>query len=132
MLNHAVIGDFKANNRPKGGGHSEQAISELNRRSISYSITRASSNGVRFGNIPSHDAKSKRTGEGQTWFPQLWTEHDIYAAGIAAANKGQNIHGYGKEILYNGVNVRAIYTNGVISSVMPSYDQKTRQLLTRK
>jgi len=127
-IKHAVHGDFnRAGTRITGGAHGHNAIAELQSRGITVNTTRTAANGVIFGNIPGHDTKFKRAGDKQTWFPAAWTEQDIFSAGIATANCGAWVGdpatSYQKEFLHKGVNVRVIYTNRIIASIMPSYDQ---------
>ena len=128
---HSIVGDYKlpSKDRPggrlAGGGHTGQAMAEMDKRGIAYNIVRTENNGVIFGNVPDHDQRFKRTGEKQTWFPQTWTEHDIMSAGIYVANNG-NIPAsasHAKEAVYKNVMVRVDFTNSIIASVNPSYDQ---------
>jgi hypothetical protein len=69
------------NGRLSGGGHGQDAILELEARGIDYEIVHTYENGVRVGNIPDHPSKPKRTGRGQSWFPEDWSETDIREAG---------------------------------------------------
>jgi len=80
-------------------------------------------NGVIFGNVPDHRKRKKRTGEGQTWFPASWTEHDIMAAGIRAANRGTMAGKRAKEAVHKGVKVKIFSPGGRIGTICPSYDQ---------
>jgi len=98
-------------------------MADLGKRGIPYNVTRTASNGVVFGNVPSHKEPFKQSGSGQAWFPLNWTEHDITSAGVLVANKGVEVSDYAKEFMYKGVNVRVQITNGRISSINPSYDQ---------
>ena len=132
-LNHSIIGDYKnpSKGRPggrlNGGGHTVQAMAEMDKRGIIYNPVRTGSNGVIFGNVPDHNKKFKQNGDKQTWFPKSWTEHDIRTAGIYAANKGiiPPSANYAKEAVYKNVNVRVEIDliSGRIVSVNPSYDQ---------
>ena len=130
-MNHSIIGDYISpskefsNGRLGGGGHTVQAMTEMNRRGISYNVIRTGNNGVIFGNVPDHKEKFKKTGERQTWFPKNWTEHDIRAAGIYVANKGSVPASakYAREAVYKNVNVRTDLTNGRIATINPSYNQ---------
>ncbi len=82
-LNHSVAGDFTTAGRPKGGGHSNEALEALE----GVTITKTYSNGVKVGYCENHRTKSKRTGEGLSWFPETWTSDDILNAGTITANK---------------------------------------------
>ena len=64
-----------------GGGHGQSNIDYLKANNIDYNIVRTFENEVRVGNVPSHKSKFKRTGTGQSWFPEDWTDADIDAAG---------------------------------------------------
>nr|WP_226894193.1 RHS repeat-associated core domain-containing protein [Proteus sp. FME41] len=94
VINHSSKGDWKEagampprdrkifpNGRLSGGGHGQSAILELEFRSIPYNIVHTYPNGVRVGNIPSHASKAKRSGTGQSWFPENWNDVDIKRAG---------------------------------------------------
>ncbi|MCL2158088.1 MAG: EndoU domain-containing protein [Oscillospiraceae bacterium] len=128
-MNHSVVGDYILpsiefkNGRLGGGGHTVQAMAEMDRRGITYNIVRTGNNGVIFGNVPNHDDKFKRANEGQVWFPKSWTAHDIMSAGIYTANKGDFVSSYAKEAIYKNVNVRVLLDKGRIASINPSYDQ---------
>ena len=122
-MQHVMVGDFNNAGHITGGRHSFGSMAELSNRGIAYNIVRTAPNGVVFGNVPTHKTVSKQTGERQTWFPDSWTKHDIYSAGIATANRGTNVHSYGKELAYKGVNVRILITDGRISTIAPSEDQ---------
>jgi len=128
-ISHSIIGEYKQpsnefpNGRLIGGGHGQRAIDELQGRKIPYNIAGTSNNGVRFGNVPGHGDKLKRTGMQQTWFPQNWTEHDIMAAGIKVANKGIELDLSTKEAFHKDVNVRVKIFDGRIVTICPSYDQ---------
>lgn len=58
----------------------------MQEKGISYNIVHTYPNGVRVGNIPSHSVKAKRSGTGQSWFPESWTDSDIKVAGEAVLN----------------------------------------------
>jgi hypothetical protein len=126
---HSIAGEYKKPSRGRpggrlaGGGHTDAALREMDRRGIAYNIVRTAANGVRFGNVPDHKDRFKRSGEHQTWFPQSWTEHDIRTAGIVVANKGSIIDHSTKEAVYNGVNVRIKTIGEHIETIHPSYDQ---------
>lgn len=71
------------NGRLSGGGHGQSGIKELELRDIEYNIEHTYPNGVRVGNIPNHASKGKRSGTGQSWFPEHWSDRDIKNAGNA-------------------------------------------------
>jgi len=128
-MNHSIIGDYilpskgRPGGRLKSGGHTNKVMAEMQKRGILYNIIRIDKNGVMFGNVPDHDQSYKRKGEGQTWFPITWTEHDIMSAGIATANKGNWVSSYAKEFKYKNINIRVLFENGRISTICPSNDQ---------
>lgn len=83
----------------------------MNQHNIPYNIVHVYDNGVRVGNIPSHKNKLKRSGTGQAWFPESWTEADIKRAGEYVAKLPENANvSYGEWIFgeYNGVRVGVI------------------------
>ncbi|MBJ7956081.1 EndoU domain-containing protein, partial [Bacillus cereus] len=43
-------------------------------------------NGVRLGNIPSNKEKPKKTGKGQSWFPESGNDQEINEAAVNVAN----------------------------------------------
>ena len=121
-LQHSVLGEFNSNGRLINGGHGQANIDFLNQNNIEYNIVKVYDNGVRVGNIPSHKNKFKRTGTGQAWFPESWTEIDIKNAGEYVANIPENINVpdgtwvFGE---YNGVRVGIIKNNGKIGTIIP-------------
>lgn len=93
---------------------------------IKYDIVKTYPNGVRVGNIPGHDKKSKRSGTGQSWFPRSWTDKDIKRAGSHVAGLKGNRHmpdGIAVYGTYKGVRVGVIRTNGKIATVFPDSNQ---------
>lgn len=68
----------------------------------------------------------KRTGTGQSWFPETWDDVKISNAGDYVVNlhKGETITDgmpiYG---MYDGVEVGVIYTNGTPETVFPNMVQ---------
>jgi len=127
-LNHSIIGDYKQpskdfpNGRLSGGGHTAAA---MDKRGLIYNIVRTDSNGVMFGNVPGHKETFKRIGEGQIWFPQNWTQYDIYSAGIYTANRGSVIDALRKEAVYKSINIRVMSdSSGKIVSIFPNYNQQ--------
>lgn len=121
-LQHSVLGEFNSNGRLINGGHGQANINYLNQNNIEYNIVKVYDNGVRVGNIPSHKNKFKRTGTGQAWFPESWTEIDIKNAGEYVANIPENVNipdgtwVFGE---YNGVRVGIIKNNGEIGTIIP-------------
>lgn len=66
--------------------------------------------------------KYKRTGTGQAWFLESWTERDIKNAGEHVANISENVNVLdGTWIFgeYNGVRVGIIKNNGKIGTIIP-------------
>jgi len=130
-MNHSIVGDYvlpskdSLRARLKGGGHTDKAMEKMDKHGIAYNVVRTGSNGVIYGNVPDHKEKFKQTGEKQTWFPKSWTEYDIYAAGIFAANRGTYVNGYAKEAKYKGINIRIVFTDGRIGTICPSNDQNS-------
>ncbi len=127
-LKHADVGDFTVNpstgkvSKMKGGGHGQSNIDFLKENGFEVNIEKTYPNGVRTGNVPHHKTPSKRTGTGQSWFPENWTSKDIETAGqhiasqpnFASAKHGEVIFGD-----YNGVRVGVIKTDGKIGTIFP-------------
>ncbi|WP_430598107.1 EndoU domain-containing protein [Enterococcus sp. AZ177] len=127
-LKHADVGDFTVNpstgkvSKMKGGGHGQSNIDFLKENGFEVNIEKTYPNGVRTGNVPHHKTPSKRTGTGQSWFPENWTSKDIETAGqqiasqpnFASAKNGEVIFGD-----YNGVRVGVIKTDGKIGTIFP-------------
>ncbi|MET3562031.1 hypothetical protein ABID30_001119 [Enterococcus rotai] len=127
-LKHADVGDFTINpstgkvSKMKGGGHGQSNIDFLKENGFEVNIEKTYPNGVRTGNVPHHKTPSKRTGIGQSWFPENWTSKDIETAGqhiasqpnFASAKNGEVIFGD-----YNGVRVGVIKTDGKIGTIFP-------------
>lgn len=124
-LKHSGVGDFTNPKNPKkekignmrGGGHGQSNIELLKDHGIEYNIVEVLPNGVRLGNIPSHKEKPKKTGKGQSWFPESWNDQEINEAAVYVANlKDKNkylleetpyiIRKYAN---YNGVTVAIVY-----------------------
>ncbi len=94
---HSTVGDFTALGNPKkapgkqnggrmtGGGHSQSNIEELERRGITYHITKTYENGVRVGGVDGHKNALKQT-SGQSWFPENWNDAKVRAAGTYTSN----------------------------------------------
>ena len=112
--------------RLEGGGHRQAGMDLLDKYHIEYNVVKTLPNGVRIGNIPNHDKKSKRTGTNQAWFPKSWTARDIKQAGEHVAGlKGNRRIPNGKTIygIWKGVRVGVIRTNGAIATVFPDSNQ---------
>lgn len=104
-LNHSTKGEFTKLKNPKlpasaknggnmkGGGHSQKNIEELENRGIIYNIEHIYPNGVRVGGVENHKSNEKRLGNnGQSWFPENWTDDDILVAGTYVANNPAIYH----------------------------------------
>lgn len=121
-LNHADFGEFNSNNRLINGGHGQTNIDYLKNNNIEYNIVKEYPNGVRVGNIPSHKNKMKRTGTGQSWFPESWDKSKINNAGNyindlpANKNLPDGQWAFGE---YDGVRVGIIKKNGKPSTIIP-------------
>ena len=121
-LQHSVLGDFNSKGRLINGGHGQANIDYLIKNNIEYNIVKTYENGVRVGNVPSHKNGFKRTGIGQAWFPENWTDMDIKKAGEYVANIVENIDKpdgtwiFGE---YNGVRVGIIKKDGQIGTIIP-------------
>ncbi|MGX9707790.1 EndoU domain-containing protein [Laceyella tengchongensis] len=79
------------------------------------------------GNVPSHKSKLKRSGTGQSWFPESWSEDDIKNAGEYVANLPGNTNvadGMTVFGVYKGVRVGVIRTNGKIGTIFPDAGQQ--------
>ncbi len=112
--------------RLESGGHGQAGMDLLDKYHIKYNVVKTLPNGVRIGNVPNHDKKSKRTGTNQTWFSKSWTAKDIKQAGehVAGLKSNRRIPD-GKTIYgtWKGVRVGVIRTNGSIATVFPDSNQ---------
>jgi hypothetical protein len=129
-INHSVRGDYTyplpgfPGGVPRGGGHGQEGMDELDRLGLTYNVLHTYPNGVRVGNIPNHNDKKKQKGTNQAWFPASWTPNDIEAAARhVQANpeetwqEPRGIRGRGR---YKGVDVMVIVQNdGVLGTVFP-------------
>lgn len=125
-LNHSSIGEYNSNNRPKSGGHGQDAIDYMDEHGIPYEINIEYENGVRVGNMPTSIEKMKRSGNLQTWFPKSWTAEYIKNSGLEVAKtfKGAPKRGDHHTGLINGVSVTVIFgDNGIINTIYPSSEQ---------
>ena len=125
-IQHSSLGEFTQGDkkhppRLRSGGHGEENIRELKKRGIEYNITKQYPNGVRVGNVPNHDKPKKRTGEGQSWFPQDWTRDTIRRAGekTIREEKEKKIDGKTSVSTYRKVKVGVIRTNGKVATIFP-------------
>ncbi|WP_228463392.1 T7SS effector LXG polymorphic toxin [Listeria seeligeri] len=127
-LKHADVGDFTVNpstgkvSKMKGGGHGQANIDFLKGNGFEVNVEKTYSNGVRTGNVPYHKTPSKRTGTGQSWFPENWTKKDIENAGQHIANQSNFADAKNGEVVfgeYNGVRVGVIKTDGNIGTIFP-------------
>jgi len=112
----------------KSGGHGQAGMDLLKKQGIAYHVEKTYSNGVRVGSVPGHKDPRKRTGTGQAWFPENWSEKDIRHAGehVAGLRKNRTVAD-GKQIfgVYKGVRVGVIRTKGKIATVFPDTDQSS-------
>jgi hypothetical protein len=132
-LTHAELGYIREGTKayPEGrlmyGGHGQSAIDELTRRGMHCNVSRTCVNGVRFGEVHSHDETMKRKNGGQSWFPKEWSRENIRAAGIYVANRGKDVPHKSaiiREARWSNVNVRVMFDlSGNMVSIFPSYDQ---------
>nr|WP_222419615.1 EndoU domain-containing protein [Xenorhabdus innexi] len=113
------------NGRLKSGGHGQSAIQELESRGITYNVEHTYPNGVRVGNVPSHPSKLKKTGIGQSWFPEDWTDVDIKNAGKEILNSSNSVTtdmasgGTMTSGTHNGVFIRVILDPEGGGSIFP-------------
>jgi|GEM_PF-467052 len=137
-LDHADKGDFPAPANPKkptapatmkGGGHGQANIDYLDSIGMEYNIVKTYGNGVRVGNIPKHQNGMKRTGTGQSWFPENWTRADIKSAGEHVVKNTPNFEAIpdGQPVYadYNGVRTGVIKTDGKPATIFPDGSQQT-------
>jgi len=121
-IKHADLGDFNSNNRLINGGHGQRNIEYLNKNNIEYHIVREYPNGVRIGNIPSHKNKFKKSGTGQAWFPESWSESKIIEAGNHVNSLPENkslSDGQWAFAEYDGVRVGIIKNDGKVATIIP-------------
>lgn len=132
VLVHSSLGKFTSGDkqhppRLSKGGHGEENIQELKKRKIHFNIVKQHPNGVRFGNIPTHREKRRRTGVFHTWFPKLWTRKTIKKAGEKIVNSvpyklPKNIDLFGT---FKKVKIVVKRKNGKFSTIFPYYKQRT-------
>ncbi|MEW7278196.1 EndoU domain-containing protein [Aquimarina sp. 2201CG1-2-11] len=127
-LHHADAGDFtyvpgtNTVSKMKGGGHGQRNLDFLEANNVEYNIVNEFDNGVRVGNVPGHKSKFKRTGTGQSWFPDSWSSSDISDAGKYVgslsenANLADGVAAFGN---YRGVRVGIIKTDGKVGTIFP-------------
>ncbi|MBQ7176088.1 MAG: EndoU domain-containing protein, partial [Victivallales bacterium] len=112
------------------GGHGQAGLKLLDKYKIEYHIVKTYPNGVRVGNIPDHTDRRKRSGIGQAWFPETWTNKDIKRAGTHVASLKHNRHVPDGKIVfgnYKGVRVGVIRTHGKIATIFPDKIQPSRK-----
>ena len=117
------------------GGHGQRGMDLLDKYHIAYHVVKTYPNGVRVGYIPDHKNKFKRSGIGQAWFPQNWTEKDIKRAGSHVASLKANRHipdGQTAFGMYKGVRVGVKRTHGKIGTVFPDNVQPSNEKRHRK
>lgn len=125
-----TLGTSKKKIRLESGGHGQDGMNQLKKYGIDFNVVKTYPNGVRIGNIPNHDKKSKRTGTGQTWFPKSWTVKEIQRAGEHVASLKINRHvkdGKRMQGMWKGVRVIVIRTNGQIGTIFPDSVQPERK-----
>jgi hypothetical protein len=131
-LNHSNIGSYSAPSasypygRLKSGGHGQAGMNECNLKGIDYTVTGTYNNGVRYGNVPSSKLKWKKDGEGQTWFPDSWSDDDIRCAGTYVTNsKTAIVNGKQRTDVYKDVAVTAIFNDKEkrYTSIFPDINQ---------
>lgn len=125
-IEHSSKGEYTSTNRPRGGGHGQDAIDYMNANNIPYEITTEYNNGVRRGNLPTSKEAMKRFGERQSWFPKSWTAKDIENAGIEVAESLEKCPKSGQRVtrIVNGVSVTIIFGDeGSIETIFPSKKQ---------
>ena len=113
----------------KSGGHGETNLKLLEKYGIKYNIVKTYPNGVRIGNIPKHEKKSKQSGTGQSWFPKNWSNKDIKKAGEQVASQKCNKNKKDGQVMfgnYKGVRVGVIKTNGKIGTIFPDIYQPSK------
>lgn len=76
--------------RPHKGFHSESSFEVLKANGTPGIVNKTLPNGVRIGNIENHKSKAKREQNGQTWFPEDWTDDDILIAATSVINNPKN------------------------------------------
>ena len=133
---HSSEGTFIYNNktgkisRLRSGGHGQAAIDIMKRNGVEFEIVKTYPNGVRVGNVAWHYSKLKRTGIGQSWFPESWTGRDIRRAGehVAGLKSNRRVPD-GKTIYgtYKGVKIVVKRTHGTIATVFPLSIQPSRR-----
>lgn len=126
-LEHSSKGEFKSNGRMKSGGHGEENLVILRNDGIDYTIVKTYSNGVRVGNVPSHDKKIKRSGTNQSWFPKSWSRDTIKRAGQVVARGEKLSDGDIKSGFYGNVYVGIIRTNQKIATIFPMSPQRNKK-----
>lgn len=125
---HSNEGSFGRNKNNEftldSGGHGQSNINLLDKYHIPYVIEKIYPNGVRIGYIKNHISFQKRTTEGQTWFPENWSENDIKQAGrkVAFAHIKEDNATF-TEIVKN-IRVCIIKHNGKIESIFPDRNQE--------
>jgi hypothetical protein len=133
VLKHADEGDFALPGNPKvstqpgkmtGGGHGQSNIDKLNSLSREFEIVYRYRNGVRIGHIKQISDKNKKSGVGQSWFPESWDAEKIRRAGeyVLARNFKRFIESHEGVRVYDnfeGVRVGIVKTDGRVGSVFP-------------
>ncbi len=125
-LSHSNEGEYTSTERPKSGGHGQDAIDYMEAKGIPYEINAEYNNGVRVGNLPTHKQSMFRGGNRHTWFPKSWSANKIKKAGeyVASKYKGSKADGARYSAIYDGVKVTIIFgSDGSVKTAFPSADQ---------
>lgn len=125
-IEHSSKGEYTSTNRPKSGGHGQEALGYMDEHGIPYEINVEYNNGVRQGNLPTSKEAMKQHGNRQSWFPKDWSRNDIQKAGEKIAKSLGHKPGGGEKHtgMVNGVSVTVIFgSNGNIATIFPSEKQ---------
>lgn len=125
-IEHSSKGEYTSTNRPKSGGHGQEALDYMDQHGIPYEITVEYNNGVRQGNLPTSKEAMKQHGNKQSWFPKSWSREDIQKAGekVAESLGHKPKNGEKHTEIVNGVSVTVIFGNeGKVATIFPSEKQ---------
>ena len=124
-LKHISTGTF-SNGELKSGGHSQKAFKILQNQGKLSDVTEIG-NGVRIANIIDHNNKAKKERQGQSFFPETWSEKEI---ATAVKNNwrehAENISqiGYERfESTHKGVRIIVGYLDGKPENAFPNNPQ---------
>lgn len=130
---HSEIGEFAGPNnvyqslepgKMRSGGHGQRNLDYLDKLGKDYTIEYTFRNGVRTGHIKQHKNGGKKSGVGQSWFPDNWTAKDIEEAARYVIQSNRTIYnatmdGIPVFGIYKGVRVGVMKTNGKFSTAFP-------------